>query len=224
MLRGLGISAGIFILFFAVGFGLLQWRTHEPDFLAQKVKDRVSQAVSSAPATPATAAAPGATDPEALDAPAAAPPTTGALDKASGGDASTQLETYRVEARDSLQIWYSAVMAGGFLAALTWLVFAWSRVSSQTVHGAGGMRSASPFWWGCLLLLIVLAVVSALYALRSRALGELISSATVNGMVLFCAVWAILAYYLGCAFGAPTVLRASVPLATRVVPVRGAPR
>ena len=115
-------------------------------------------------------------------------------------------------------------MAGGFLAALTWLVFAWSRVSSQTVHGAGGMRSASPFWWGCLLLLIVLAVVSALYALRSRALGELISSATVNGMVLFCAVWAILAYYLGCAFGAPTVLRASVPLATRVVPVRGAPR
>ena len=36
MLRGLGISAGIFILFFAVGFGLLQWRTHEPDFLAQR--------------------------------------------------------------------------------------------------------------------------------------------------------------------------------------------
>ncbi len=223
MLRGLGIAAGIFVLFFAVGFGLLQWRTHEPDFLAQKVKDRVSQSVSSAPATP-TSAAPGATDPEALDAPASAPPTTGALDKSSGGDASTQLETYRVEARDSLQIWYSAVMAGGLLAAAVWLTFAWSRAASQTVHGAGGMRSASPFWWGCLLLLIILGVVSALYALRSRALGELISAGTVNGMVLFCAVWAMAAYYLACAFGAPTVLRASVPLATSVVPVRGAPR
>ena len=223
MLRGLGVAVGIFVLFFAFGFGGLQWRTHEPDFLAQKVKDRVSQSVSSAPAAtqPAT---PGASDPEALDAQAAAPPTSGALDKSSGGDASTQLETYRVEARDSLQIWYSAAMAGGLLAALTWLIFAWSRVSSQTVHGAGGMRSASPFWWGCLLLLIILAVVSALYALRSRALGEFISSGTVNGMVLFCAVWAMLAYYLACAFGAPTVLRASVPLATRVVPVRGAPR
>jgi len=204
MLRGLGIAAGIFILFFAFGFGLLQWRTHEPDFLAQKVKDRVSQSVSSAPAA-TTSAAPGASDPEALDA-------------------STQLETYRVEARDSLQIWYSAVMAGGLLSALTWLGFAWTRASSHTVHGAGGMRSASPFWWGCLLLLIILGVVSALYALRSRALGELISSATVNGMVIFCAVWAIAAYYLACAFGAPTVLRASVPLATSIVPVRGAPR
>jgi len=116
------------------------------------------------------------------------------------------------------------VMAGGMLSALIWLGFAWTRVSSQTVHGAGGMRSASPFWWGCLLLLIILGVVSALYALHSRALGDLISSATVNGMVLFCAVWAILAYYLACAFGAPTVLRASVPLATSIVPVRGAPR
>ncbi len=224
MLRGLGIAAGIFILFFAVGFGLLQWRTHEPDFLAQKVKDRVSQSVSSAPAATTTSAAPGLTDPDTLDAPASAAPTSGALDKASGGDASTQLETYRVEARDSLQIWYSAVMAGGMLSALTWLGFAWTRVSSQTVHGAGGMRSASPFWWGCLLLLIILGVVSALYALRSRALGELISSATVNGMVLFCAIWAMAAYYLACAFGAPTVLRASVPLATSIVPVRGAPR
>ena len=223
MLRGLGIAAGIFVLFFAVGFGLLQWRTHEPDFLAQKVKDRVSQSVSSAPASTASAA-PGATDPEALDAPTSGPPTTGALDKTSGGDASTQLETYRVEARDSLQIWYSAVMAGGLLAAATWLIFAWSRAASQTVHGAGGMRSASPFWWGCLLLLIILGVVSAVYALRARALGELISAGTVNGMVLFCALWAMAAYYLACAFGAPTVLRASVPLATSVVPVKGAPR
>jgi hypothetical protein len=224
MLRGLGIAAGIFVLFFAFGFGLLQWRTHEPDFLAQKVKDRVSQSVSSAPAVVSSSPS-GASDPEALDAPTSTPPSTGALDKASsGGDANTQLETYRVEARDSLQIWYSAVMAGGLLSAMVWLTFAWTRASSQTVHGAGGMRSASPFWWGCLLLLIVLGIVAALYALRSRALGDLVSSATVNGMVLFCALWAMLAYYLGCAFGAPTVLRASVPLATRVVPVRGAPR
>jgi hypothetical protein len=222
MIRGLGVAAGLFVVFFAIGFLLLQWRTHDPDFLAQKVKDRVSQSVASAPAsTPASGGA--ASDPEALDA-AGPPAANGALDRPSANDSATQLETYRATARDSLQIWYAAIMAGGLLSAIVWLTLAWTRMSSQTVHGVGGMRSAGPFWWGCLLLLIILGLISTLYALKSRGLLELISSGTINGMTLFCAVWAILAYYLACTFGAPTTLRASIPFATRIVPVRSLPR
>jgi hypothetical protein len=217
MLRGLGIAAGIFILFFAVGFGLLQWRTHEPDFLSQSVRDRVAQSVSAAAASPTTN---GAGDSGALDAGGASSTASGTAAGASGADAATQLETFRVGARDSLQIWFAAVMAGGLLAAATWLLAAWLHHSSESVNTSKEMRKAGSWWWGGLLLLLVLGLLSTLYALRARALLELVTSATINGMTLFCAVWAILAYYFACTFGAPVTLRASVPFAIRIVPVR----
>jgi hypothetical protein len=222
MIRGLGLAVGIFILFFAMGFVILQLTTRDPDFLAQKIKDDASK---SAPASP-NASSGGLTDPEALgSAPAANASKTAPADGVSasadtGQEGVDKIRIAQDDARQKLQHWLGGVLTGGLISALAWLSYAWWLFNQGAAAGIHGMRRAAPSWWLGFLLLVALGVLASLFSLLTEGLKPLISASTVNFMALFCAAWSILAYYLSCAFGAPVGLRPSVPLATSIVPHR----
>jgi hypothetical protein len=230
MLKGLGIAAGIFVGFFILGVVIIQFYTRDPEFMSQDWKKGAQAAAADSGAATGSGLQVKKDDPDAPAGPtssssasstAAAPDTLDDTPRAATSGSTAPVKAPSVsedDARNGMQSWFGGVMAGGFVSAALWLLFAWRTFATGGVGGAHGGRRAEPYWWGGVLLMLILGIAASLLSLRHEDLGSAISSVTRNLMAAFCALWAIIAYHLACAFGAPLILRPSVPFATAVVP------
>lgn len=198
MIRSLGVAFVVFLALFLAGFGVVALTTRDTDILAPRYLDQAQQLVGAA-----IDGLPGA-EGQALDA--GGDPDQGTANQ------SNQLETFRLQARNNLNLWLGAVMIGGLVVSWSWLFHAFGKAAK--VVGPESARGAAPLWWGGLITGGAIVAGATLFILRSRGLAGLVTGSVVNMGLMLSFGLVLIAYYLATAIGAPPVVRPSVPLAT----------
>lgn len=200
-LQALAVVLVTGVVVFALGWGLLTWQTASTRFLEP---------------APMTTAAPATVDQgNALDA-----ALDGALD--GGGTVTTnalgnQMETQRKRAADGLVDGFMKLMIITTAVALGWTLLAWAQVSK--VGRPETQRNAQGVWLvGYLVVTVAAAVLLWLTFNRQGPAAEATATAT-GGFIAGSIVLTWLSYYVSTALAAPAVLRASVPMATVLIPI-----
>lgn len=200
-LQALAVVLVTGVIVFALGWGLLTWQTASTRFLEP---------------APMTTSAPATVDQgNALDA-----ALDGALD--GGGTVTTnalgnQMETQRKRAADGLVDGFMKLMIITTAVALGWTLLAWSQVSK--VGRPETQRTAQGVWLvGYLVVTVAAAVLLWLTFNRQGPATEATATAT-GGFIAGGIILTWLSYYGSTALAAPAVLRASVPMATALIPI-----
>ncbi len=200
-LQALAVVLVTGVVVFALGWGLLTWQMASTRFLEP---------------APMTTAAPATVDQgNALDA---------ALDGALDGDGTVttnalgnQMETQRKRAADGLVDGFMKLMIITTAVALSWTLLAWSQVSK--VGRPETQRTAQGVWLvGYLVVTVAAAILLWLTFNRQGPAAEATATAT-GGFIAGGIILSWLCYYVSTALGAPAVLRASVPMATVLIPI-----
>jgi len=206
VLKAFAISAVVFIVMFAILAGLVILRTSDSRVLSQAILDK-AMAQDAAPAPAAAASGPASAAP-ALDT---SPPQASAPGTGSEGT----IELYRKQARSELLILCGLAMFAGFIAAASWLVFIFGR--AKEVVGILGSASGMGAWFGGFLAFVVLGALAGVYELKFQNLATILASEATVTVILLCFAVGAIGYYLSTAFGAPKLMRPSVPLLTLMI-------
>lgn len=129
-----------------------------------------------------------------------------------------RIEQMRRDTVKGLEMGLFQSLLAGFLIATLWVIYAGLRKNS--IGGISSMRSAQGVWTLGLLATVAFAALFAWLALRSGGQAQAVSPSRVFPYGVGAIVLTAFAYHLSTVFGAPVVLRASVPLATMIAPVR----
>lgn len=196
-LQAVAVVLVVGVAVFIAGWGLLTWQTANTRFL------QPAPMTTQAPVTPTG---------DALDA---------ALD---GGGATTttnalgnRMETQRKRAADGLIDGFLKLMAVTTVVGLGWSMTAWSQVGK--VGRPETQRNAQGLWLIGYLVVTVAAAVFLWLTFNRQGPAAEATSGAMGGFVGLFIVLSWLAYYVGTALAAPSVLRASVPLATVLIPL-----
>lgn len=139
-------------------------------------------------------------------------------DSNSAAQQQSRIEQMRRDTIKGLETGLFQSLIAGFVVAVLWVIYAGVRRNS--VGGISSMRSAQGFWTLGLVCTMAFAVLFAWLALRNGGPAQAVSPSRVFPYGIGAVVLTTLAYHVSTVFGAPVVLRASVPLATMIAPVR----
>lgn len=195
--QALGVVLCVGMLVYLLGWGLLAWQTASTRFLE--------------PAPPTAVTAPAGAAGTALDT---------ILDNVGAvatGAVQNRLETQRRRAADGLMRNFMILAALMTVSAAAWTLMAWRQAPRVGVTGAQRLSNGS---WvaGLALVTIALVVLSWLTFGRQGPAAAVAATATA-GMVGVSLIFVWLGYWAATALGAPSKLRASVPFATRILPL-----